>query len=40
MKQSLPDVFLTSLMKLDPLTILPCIVHIVRMIFTFYSVSF
>ena len=40
MKQSLPDVFLTILMELDPPTILPCIVHIIKMIFTFYSVSF
>ena len=40
MKRSLPDVFLTILMELDPPTILPCNVHIVRMIFTFYSVSF
>ena len=40
MKQSLPDAFLTILIELDPPTILPCIVHIVRMIFTFYSVSF
>ena len=38
-KRSLPDVFLTILMELDPPTILPCIVHIMRMIFTFYSVS-
>ena len=40
MKRRLPDVFLTILMELDPPTILPCIVHIMRMIFTFYSVSF
>jgi len=40
MKRSLPDIFLTILMDLDPPTILPCNVHIVRMIFTFYSVSF
>ena len=39
-KQSLPDVFLTILMELEPPTILPCIVLIMRMIFTFYSVSF
>ena len=40
MKRSLPDVFLTILMELDPPTFLPCIVLIMRMIFTFYSVSF
>jgi len=40
MKRSLPDVFLTILMELDPPTILPYNVHIMRMIFTFYSVSF
>ena len=40
MKWSLSDSFLTILMELDPPTILPCIVHIMRMIFTFYSVSF
>ena len=34
------DVFLTILMELEPPTILPCIVHIMRMIFTFYSLSF
>ena len=39
MKQSIPDVFLTILMELDPPNILPCIVHIMRMIFAFYSVS-
>ena len=37
MKRSLPDVLLTILMELDPPTILPCNVHIVRIIFTFYS---
>ena len=36
LKQILPVVFLTILMKLDPLTILSFIVHIVRMIFAFY----
>ena len=35
LKRSLPAVFLTILMELDPSTILPCIVHIVRMIFPF-----
>ena len=40
MKRSLPDVFLTILIELDPPTIPPCIVNIMRMIFTFYSVSF
>ena len=36
-KRSLPDVFLSILMESDPPTILPCIVHIMRMIFAFYS---
>ena len=40
MKWILPDVFLTILMELDPPTILPCIVHIIKMIFAIYSVSF
>ena len=40
MKQSLPDIFLAILMESDPPTIVLCIVHIVRMIFSFYSVSF
>ena len=40
MKQILPDVFLTILMELDPPTNLLCIVHIIKMIFAIYSVSF
>ena len=40
MKQSLPDNFLAILLELDPPTILSSIVHIMRMIFALYSVSF
>ena len=40
MKHILPDVFLTFLMELDPPTILHCIVHILKMIFAIFSISF
>ena len=40
MKWILPDIFLTILMELDPPTNLLCIVHIIKMIFAIYSVSF
>ena len=40
MKHILPDVFLTILMELDPPTILHCIVHILKMIFAIFRVSF